>query len=114
MIVSPLGPKLCICFILPYREAIPAAKIKRVGCIYRNFKFMYVNFCELRPCRWQELARRLPPVPDGLRATKIKKYLESAITHRTTDPTTTPACTFRTKAHRRCTSARSASSGRFG
>jgi 1-aminocyclopropane-1-carboxylate deaminase len=43
MIVSPLGPKPCICFILPYREAIPAAKIKRVGRIYRNFNLEHEN-----------------------------------------------------------------------
>lgn len=31
--VSPEGPKASICFILPYREAIPAAKINKVGFI---------------------------------------------------------------------------------
>ena len=31
--VSPLGPNDCICFILPYLEAMPAARITRVGCI---------------------------------------------------------------------------------
>jgi hypothetical protein len=43
MMVSPDGPNPWICFMLPYLEAIPAASIKSVGSIYRNFNLGHEN-----------------------------------------------------------------------
>src|SRR5688572_220098 len=40
--VSPLGPNCCICFMLPYRDAMPAAIITKVGLICP-----FLNWCEI-------------------------------------------------------------------
>jgi hypothetical protein len=52
MMVSPSGPNDSICFIPPYREAIPAAKIIKVGFMLidsaaKLTDIPFVSKCEL-------------------------------------------------------------------
>ena len=46
MIVSPSGPNSSICFIPPYREAIPAANINNVGFMNLNLNAKLIRFMQ--------------------------------------------------------------------
>jgi hypothetical protein len=62
MMVSPPGPKDSTCFILPYREAIPAARIINVGFIKEvtkineNRQLVKTCSCNHRSCIFEKCA----------------------------------------------------------
>src|SRR5688572_18728798 len=97
IIVSPEGPNPCICFILPYREAIPAARIKRVGCISVILKFqarMYKNIVTQTLRNPLHKAKRVEvdvlrldlihPVISGNKWFKLKHHIEAALQQKCT------------------------------